>query len=386
MFNKNKTLWIVLGGILLAAAFYGIYLGWIRHDMTDFGVCYKNGRRILDGETLYRVSDGHLQFKYAPVSALFYAPLALLPWEVAKIIWFYLELILLFAVLWISTKLLPSPPRGPVLVLLPATLVLLKFIGRELELGQVNILILFFLTSMIAEVIRRKDAMAGVLWGISLFFKPYALVFLPYFILKKRFKIVLVGAAVVLAGLVLPALNFGLQGNWVVLRDWISTLSRSTPELMAAGDTSSLYAFLWKVLPGHPDLWIKILWLVTGLTVGLLFLGMMRQGKKQALEVPEVLEMAFLMILIPLFSPLGWFYNYLYSVLAIVLLIQAMPKFPPLWKYALIADLIIIGATLREVLGKDLFHFYTRKSLVVVNYLIVLAALAAARFNRKVGL
>lgn len=386
MLKKYKTVRIVLGAVLLTAAFYGIYLGWIRHDMTDFGVCYKNGRRILDGETLYRVSDGHLQFKYAPVSALFYAPLALLPWEVAKIIWFYLELILLFAVLWISTKLLPSPPRGPVLVLLPATLVLLKFIGRELELGQVNILILFFLTSMIAEVIRRKDAMAGVLWGISLFFKPYALVFLPYFILKKRFKIVLVGAAVVLAGLVLPALNFGLQGNWVVLRDWISTLSRSTPELMAAGDTSSLYAFLWKVLPGHPDLWIKILWLVTGLTVGLLFLGMMRQGKKQALEVPEVLEMAFLMILIPLFSPLGWFYNYLYSVLAIVLLIQAMPKFPPLWKYALIADLIIIGATLREVLGKDLFHFYTRKSLVVVNYLIVLAALAAARFNRKVGL
>ena len=386
MFTKNKTLWIALGAVLLTAAFYGIYLGWIKHDMSDFGVCYKNGRRILDGETLYRISDGHLQFKYAPISALFYASLALLPWEVAKIIWYYLELILLFSVLWISYKLLPSPRRGPVLVLLPATLVLLKFIGRELELGQVNILILFILILMIAEVIRRKDATAGVLWGISLFFKPYALVFLPYFILKKRFKIVLAGGAVVLAGLLLPALNFGFQGNWIVLREWVSTLSHSTPELMAAGDTSSLYAFLWKVLPGHPDLWIKILWLVTGLAVGLLFLGMMRQGKKLALEVPEVLETSFLMILIPLFSPLGWFYNYLYSVLAIILLIQALPKFPPLWKYALIADLIIIGATLREVLGKDLFHFYTRKSLVVVNYLIVLAALAYARWDRKTGL
>lgn len=386
MFTKNKTLWIALGAVLLTAAFYGIYLGWIKHDMSDFGVCYKNGRRILDGETLYRISDGHLQFKYAPISALFYASLALLPWEVAKIIWYYLELILLFSVLWISYKLLPSPRRGPVLVLLPATLVLLKFIGRELELGQVNILILFILILMIAEVIRRKDATAGVLWGISLFFKPYALVFLPYFILKKRFKIVLAGGAVVLAGLLLPALNFGFQGNWIVLREWVSTLSHSTPELMAAGDTSSLYAFLWKVLPGHPDLWIKILWLVAGLAVGLLFLGMMRQGKKLALEVPEVLETSFLMILIPLFSPLGWFYNYLYSVLAIILLIQALPKFPPLWKYALIADLIIIGATLREVLGKDLFHFYTRKSLVVVNYLIVLAALAYARWDRKTGL
>jgi hypothetical protein len=386
VFNKKKTLWIVLGGILLAAAFYGIYLGWIRQDMSDFGVCYKNGRRILDGETLYRVSDGHLQFKYAPISALFYAPLALLPWEAAKIVWYYLELILLFAVFWISFKLLPSPPKRPALVLVLALLVLLKFIGREMELGQVNILILFLLTLMIAAFIQRKDAAAAVLWGISLFFKPYALVFLPYFLLKKRFKIVLAGAAVVLAGLVLPALNFGGQGNWMVLREWISTLSRSTPDLMAAGDTSSLYAFLWKVLPGHPDLPIKIVWLVTGLAVGLLFLGLMKQGKTRALKTPEVLETAFLMILIPLFSPLGWFYNYLYSVLAIILLIQALPKFPPFWKYTLIADLIMIGATLREVLGKDLFHFYTRRSLVVVNYLIVLAALAYGRWYRRVGL
>ena len=386
MLKKNRTVWVVLGAVLLTAALYGIYIGWIRHDMTDFGVCYKNGRRILDGETLYRVSDGHLQFKYAPISALFYAPLALLPWETAKIIWYYLEIILLFAVFWLSYKLLPSPRRGPVVIVLPAALVLLKFIGRELELGQVNILILFFLTLMIIETLRRKDGPAGVLWGVSLFFKPYALVFLPYFILKKRFKIVLTGLGVVLAGLVLPALIFGLEGNWTVLREWVSTLSRSTPELMAAGDTSSLYAFLWKILPGHPDLWIKILWLAAGLAVGLLFLRMMRQGKKQALPDPEVLEAAFLMILIPMFSPLGWFYNYLYSVLAIVVLVQALPKFPPLWKYALIADLIVIGATLREVLGKDLFHIYTRKSLVVVNYLIVLAALAAARFDRKAGL
>lgn len=386
MFNKNKTLWIVLGGILLAAAFYGIYLGWIKHDMSDFGVCYKNGRRILDGETLYRVSDGHLQFKYAPISALFYAPLALLPWEVAKIVWYYLELILLFAVFWISYKLLPVRPRGPTLVLLSALLVLLKFIGREMELGQVNILIIFLLTLMIAALKQKKDGAAAVLWGISLFFKPYALVFLPYFILKKRFKIVLAGAAVVLAGLLLPALNFGFQGNGMVLGEWISTLSRSTSNLIAAGDTSSLYAFLWKVLPGHPDLWIKILWLVVGLSVGLLFLGVMGEGKKRALKTPEVLETAFLMILIPLLSPLGWYYNYLYSVLAVVLLIQVLSTFPPFWKYFIAADLIMIGASLREILGKDLFHSYTRHSLVVVNYLIVLVALTFARWNRKADL
>jgi len=380
---KNKALRTTLIAVLLAAALMGIYLLGIRHDMSDFGVCYQNGRRILDGETLYRVSDGHLQFKYAPIAALFYAPLALLPWEAAKIIWYCLELGLLFGVFWISFKLLPGRPKKPALVLVPAFFVLLKFIGREIELGQVNVLILFLLTLMIAAVIRKSDGEAGALWAISLLFKPYALVFLPYFVIKKRFKIVLTGAAVVLAGLALPALVFGFRGDWTVLQEWIRTLSGSTPQLLAAGDTASLYAFLWKILPGHPALWIKALWLIVGLGIGILFLMMMGAGRKQPRRTPEVLEAAFLLILIPMFSPLGWYYNYLYSVLGILAVILAFPALPRPWKYVLIADLIMIGASLRELLGKALFDFYGGYSLVVLNFLVILAALAYLRFAKN---
>lgn len=382
---NKKTVRIAAIAVLAAAAFYGIYLGWIRHDMSDFGVCYKNGRRIIDGETLYRASDGHLQFKYAPISALFYAPLALLPWEAAKLIWYVLEIVLLFAIYWICYKLLPEPTKRPFWVLLPAFLVLLKFLGRELELGQVNLLIIFLLIAMILALHQKKDIGAAVLWGMSLFFKPYALVFLPYAVLKKRFKFLGAGAVVVLAGLLLPALIFGFGGNETVLREWISTLSLSTPGLMAAGDTASLYAFLWKDLPGHPDVWIKLLWLAAGTAAAVVLLLMMAWRKKRNLKAPEVLESAYLMILIPLLSPLGWYYNYLYSVLAVVYLIAALPKFAPAWKYIVIADLIMIGATLREVLGKDLFHFYTRNSIIAVNFLVLLAALAYARFGKRTG-
>jgi len=291
---------------------------------------------------------------------------------------------LIFAIFWISYKLLPGSAKKMFRILLPAALVLLKFLGRELELGQVNLLIIFLLMAMILTLHQRKDAGAGALWGMSLFFKPYALVFLPYVILRKRTKFLGAGAVVVLAGLLFPAVIFGLRGNEVVLREWISTLSLSTPGLMAVGDTASLYAFLWKVLPGHPDFWIKFIWAAAGLAAGLVLLGMMERGKKRALETPEILESAYLMVLIPLLSPLGWNYNYLYSVLAVVLLIAALPKFGRAWKCIVIADFVMIGATLREVLGKDLFHFYTRNSLVAVNFLIILAALAVARFDKRI--
>ena len=46
------------------------------------------------------------------------------------------------------------------------------------------------------------------------------------------------------------------------------------------------------------------------------------------------------------------------------------------------ADLILIGATLREVLGATIFHFYTHRSLVVINFLVVLAALAHIRARK----
>jgi hypothetical protein len=112
---------------------------------------------------------------------------------------------------------------------------------------------------------------------------------------------------------------------------------------------------------------------------------MMILGKRENLKKPEVLEYSFLFVLIPLFSPLAWYYNYLYSILTIVFLINYIDKFPKVLKYLLIANFIIIGGSLREVLGKDAFRFYTGYSLVVISYLIVLFHLFYLRVKIKLG-
>jgi len=379
---KKKTAARILVAILALATFYGVYLGWIKRDMSDFGVCYRNGQRILSGETLYRVSDGHLQYKYAPVSALLYAPLALLPYETAKIVWFYFEVILLFGTFWLSYKILPSPKKNPWFVIGLTFLALGKFIGREFELGQVNTLIIFILIAVFALLLENKEWSAGVLWGISLFFKPYALVFLPYFILRRKIKTIASGGAVLAAGLALPIVNFGFGGNLVVLKEWVSTLSKSTPGLMAVGDNASLYALLWKTVPGHSENVTKILWVAGGCTAAVLFLAMMRQASRGRIEKPELLEASYLFILIPLFSPLGWYYNYLYALPAIALLLNEIAKIPRTWKYVLVADLVLIGGTTRELLGKSLFRFYTHQSLVAVNFAVILIILVYTRAKK----
>jgi hypothetical protein len=369
-------------GILIISLFYGVYLGWVKKDMSDFGVCYRAGQRILRGETLYRTVDGHLQYKYAPVSAFFYSAFATLPNEAAKIIWYYLEIVCLFAGFWISYRCLPSRERGKWFVIGLGLLILAKFAGREIELGQVNIFIIFILVLMLLALIKKNEFAAGFLWGISIFFKPYAVVFLPYFLLKRRLRIVVSGVAVLAVGSMVPALIFGWRGNLIVLKEWVGTLSQSTPVLLAVSDNASLYAFLWKLLGAQDKVWVEILFGTVFTILGAALLWMIGQGKKSALERPETLEVAFLFSLIPLFSPLGWYYNYLYALPAVVLLLNILGRFPPVHKYILAGNFIVIGASLREILGKTLFRFYNRKSLMVINALIILSGLAYARLKK----
>jgi len=216
-----------------------------------------------------------------------------------------------------------------------------------------------------------------------MFFKPYALVFLPYYLIKKKFTAAALGTSIFLAGLFLPALFYGFRGNLIVLKEWASHLLYSASHLLSSYDNASLYGFLSKACPTG---WSKAV--VPALILGFLLLAfallwMMRAGRVfQESQRPEVLEGAFLFIMIPLFSPLGWNYNYLYSVLAVMLIVSAFNKFPLSLKVILIINFVMISTSLVDLWGRRLFHFYTQYSLVVVNYLVVLFSLLYLRLKK----
>ena len=296
----------------------------MRKDMSDFGVCYQAGGRILAGETLYRASDGHLQFKYAPLSAVLYAPLTLLPRRTADAVWFAVILGLLLTCFALAYRALAPPRRSAAFLLGLSVLVLGKFIGREFILGQVNLLILSLILAALLAFQKGRDGQAGLLWALSLFFKPYALVFLPYFILKKRFRMAAAGLLTAAAGLALPALFYGWSGNGRILGEWVRTLRQSTAVLLEVGDNASLYAFLAKHLgPGA---------LSTGLFLGLAallalsVLWLLNTTRGGIAPYPETLDFAYLLVLVPLLSPLGWYYNYLYGLAAVVLVLNDFPR------------------------------------------------------------
>jgi hypothetical protein len=366
--------------ILILAA---VYEFWVRKDMSDFGMYYRAGERISNGETLYRESDGHLKYYYSPTSALFFAAFSLIPYEWAKLLWYILQFLCLAGVFFLSLRILPVPEKKAIPVCLWTFLILLKFLGREVELGQLNLFILLALTLMFSLLLEKKEVAPGLLWATSMFFKPYALVFLPYFLVKKKSKPAGIGLSVFFAGLFLPALFYGFRGNLIVLKEWMSNLLYRTNNLLSAYDNASLYGFLSKVFPTDWNKGVISVLILLFLLLALALLWMIRTGRtSREVHRPEVLESSFLLIMIPLFSPLGWNYNYLYSFLAVMLIVSAFKKFPLTLKIILIINFAMISTSLVEFWGRTLFHFYTQYSLVLINYLVILFGLFYLRLRK----
>src|SRR5512144_1106105 len=65
-----------------------IYLTRIHVEMVDFDVYRTAAARALDGENLYRSTDGHYQYKYLPAFAFVMAPFTKISFNVARLIWF----------------------------------------------------------------------------------------------------------------------------------------------------------------------------------------------------------------------------------------------------------------------------------------------------------
>jgi len=375
-----KRVVLILAAIILLAA---VYEFWVRNDMSDFGMSYRAGERIRSGETLYRDSDGHLKYYYSPTSALFFAGFSLIPNEWAKLLWYILQFLCLAGVFSLSFRILPGPEKKTLPICFWTFLIMLKFLGREVELGQLNLFILFSLTLMPYFLIEQRNVAAGLAWAPSMFFKPYALVFLPYFLIKKKFTAAALGLSVFLAGLFLPALFYGFRGNLIVLKEWKSNLLYSTSHLLSAYDNASLYGFLSKAFPAG---WAKAVLpvLILGfLLLAFALLWMIHKGRTNGeVQRPEVLESSFLFIMIPFFSPLGWNYNYLYSFLAVMMIVSAFKKFPLSLKIILIINFVMISTSLVELWGRTVFHFYTQYSLVVINFLVVVFGLFYLRLKK----
>ena len=315
MAAKRSAALLVLAAIVL---FSLVFLIRMKDEMADFEVNYKAGQRIRSGETLYRTADGHWQFKYLPFSALLYLPLTFLPLALAKACWFGLIVAASVSIIVISSKLIDykyDTFLSPVLI---TVLVMGRYFFREIQLGQINALITFLLVALIWLLARSQTAAAaavgGALGGLATALKPYALVFFPYFALRKKWTALALGLAVLSLAIFAPALSYGWKGNLIVLGEWRSSLAASTPSLLSSQDNVSLIGFLMKRT--HDQSVSLVVYGIILAALGGLVLFLLHRGSR--LSQSTVLDGFLLLALIPLISPLGWDYTFLCAAPAVM--------------------------------------------------------------------
>jgi len=361
--------------ILLATALYAGARR--RRDFVDFLVYRTAAERAVRAEALYRAEDGHYQYKYWPAFALAMAPVVPLGAEAARGVWYALLCCLLVVFIRRSIRELPDRRLPERTLAWITALLLAKSIVQELVNGQTNLLLGVLLIAALVAVRKGRTALAGALVGVGMFVKPYAIVMLPWLALVAGLPAVATFAGVVAALLVLPAAVYGWHGNLDLLAAWYRTVTDTTAPNLLLRENISLAA-LWAkwISPGRPASALAAL-----SAVALIGLWALLFSKRRSVHEPGYLEVAFLLLLVPLLSPQGWDYVLLLGAPAFVCLVDRFREMAVGWRAATAAGFVLTSLTIFDVLGRTLYVRATEWSMVTVGAVLLTAGLVHLRWR-----
>ncbi len=205
----------------------------------DFAVFVRAARRIVAGEDLYQIADGHYAFKYLPPAALAFVPFALLPERVAWAAWNLLSALALVRLMRFSAE--ARRPAPGVLGHLLVLLLVMPFYAHLFFLGQCDAVLL----GLVVESERRAErqpALSGALLAAAMLVKPpFALVGLVA-LARRQGRRLWVAASAGLGLLALPVLRYGVAGELEQLHAWRALLAASTPGLLCDPQNQSVFA------------------------------------------------------------------------------------------------------------------------------------------------
>jgi len=397
--------WRPFAAILVGAAVVLLALlfaGKVSRKMPDFEVYWTAAVRARAAEPLYRAEDGHYQFKYLPAFAVLAIPAGLVPLPVAKAVWFTISIVLLVALVAFSLALLPEARKPRWLLVTIALVAMLKFFAHEVVLGQVNTLLAVIVVLSLLAIRLGRETAAGLLIGLAVVVKPYAILFLPWLLARLRAwgpamrevpeggrpplrapqrrsghgrRALAAALATLAAALALPALAYGVSGNIGLHRSWWRTVTETTAPNLTNADNVSIAAMYAKWIgAGHTATVLSFATIAILLAAAALVF--IRRG---ALPFPEGLEGALLLTYVPLLSPQGWDYVFLVSTPAIVFLANYEDRLPRLLRLLAAAAVATIGLSLYDLMGRAAYSVFMAWSVITACYFVVIAALCTLR-------
>ena len=286
--------------------------------MNDFGKLYYSARAFLQARDMYGLTPatsmpvGEGQYHTflnlnPPHFHIPLLPLALLPPELALALWGIASVVALV----VSLRLIVGEVG---LTLTPRRLLLgmigvLGFAGTGAvaATGQVSFLLLLPITLAWIEARRGRWARAGAYLGLAASVKLFLLIFVPYLVLRRRFRAVAAAAGTAGLCFAVGLLLFGVDAH----RSWLRALS--SPDWAWAAMNGSILGLLTRTLSESPYYspllsapgLITPIWLAAAGLAGMLT---MVAAASRPTDPNVDRDFALLSLASQLISPLGWVY------------------------------------------------------------------------------
>ena len=343
MTNRNLNLSRYLIWVFIGLCFAGLLLRHLDRTTTrgtDFKVYYVTAQRFLDRADIYeRADESVTPFKYSPLFAFLMSPLTFFSLKTAGGIFFTINFISLGAVLFYSKKLITdeviSFRKKLVLYGLPI-LLSLRFILGVFDSGQATLVMMALVVLSLFHIEKGRPILGGALLALSMMFKYMPFIFIPYFVLKKKFKVVSFTILLTFFYCILPAVYTGVEKEKDTLTHWIPSISQTSLDRGSWTDykNQSLYSLVVRyVMKDSPYQAVvhsvslltfnQALILSILLSVMIYLLMIFPRGN---LPCNNTIEYSLLFIGIALFNPNAWTFNYVSMIFAFMVLVYYFTK------------------------------------------------------------
>src|SRR5256885_6565568 len=223
----------VIAGVLIFAVVPTFLRTWSgRKNPDDFHVVYSAARAMWNQVDIYAGTAG--MYIYSPFLAFIFQPFAPLPEGAAANVWLVLSAtIILLASVIAARKVsevwrLSSGETDPSIPWLISATALLLSVGKirsDLYLGQSYCLILIGLVG-VSWWMDRRPLLAGIAAGVTANVKYLALIFVPYFLIKRNYRAALAAIVSFLLFFILPVVEVGFRSIKIYAINAVAVLTK----------------------------------------------------------------------------------------------------------------------------------------------------------------
>lgn len=295
----------------------------------DFVGYVNAGNNVLRGINIY----GDYLNTWPPLFSIFSVPLALLDnlnGVLNRAIWLTATIWALYWIIKISVELLfkkklllPFQTSNKqdcvaftdLAVLLPFLFVF-RYVLDNMANIQINIFMLAMAMGSLYYTVKNREVYASFLLALSVSLKVFTIFLIPFYLYKKKWRLVLLTCCWMALFGAVPFLVFGQEIAWNYYQTFY--LERAQPFAMVLHKNQSLFAFFRSLLMNESrgfDIFIniksydvhlvkKISYLVVG-TVALFVIYIFSRNKKKD-DDTLIIQTFFVLTAIPILSPLAW--------------------------------------------------------------------------------